>query len=423
MDDTKNSAAAKKPTRDEPWTVAHVSDLIGQWIGRLGDVWIEGQITQINRRSGARMAFLNLRDPSQEVSLQVTTFAGVLDKVDPPLQEGSQVVMHAKPSWYKGRGTLSMRAAEIHQVGLGELLARLEKLKKQLASEGLFAPEKKQPLPFLPRTIGLITGRNSDAERDVLRNATARLPSAHFEVREVAVQGVNAVTAVTEALHELDAMEDVDVIVIARGGGSVEDLLPFSDEHLCRTVYAAHTPVVSAIGHEPDTPLLDYVADLRASTPTAAGKTIVPDLVEEQQRLDITRTRLRQALKGFLDQQDSALESMRARPVLARPDSMITVREDDLRQLRARLRTHMKVQFDKADDHLEHTRARLRGLSPQSTLDRGYAIALNTHDGTVVRDSNDAADDIEVRLAHGRLTAHVTERINEEEKETHHDEQ
>ncbi|MFC4334576.1 exodeoxyribonuclease VII large subunit [Salininema proteolyticum] len=414
MDDTETSRRGAKPTREEPWTVAHVSRLIGQWIDRLGEVWVEGQITQINRRSGAKMAFLNLRDPSQEASLQITTFAGVLDRIDPALKEGSQVVMRAKPSWYAGRGTLSLRAGEIHQIGLGELLARLEQLKKQLASEGLFAPERKRPLPFLPNKIGLITGRNSDAERDVLRNATARLPSALFEIREVAVQGVHAVTAVTGALEELEANEDVDVIIIARGGGSVEDLLPFSDETLCRAVAAARTPVVSAIGHEPDNPLLDYVADFRASTPTAAGKAVVPDLAEEQQKLDVTRTRLRQAVKGLLDREENFVDSARARPVLAQPQSMITVRQDDVDQLLARLRSQTKGLLDRADDNLEHTRARLRSLSPQSTLDRGYAITLNAGDGAIVRDSAEAADRIEVRLASGSLEADVVTRIAKE---------
>lgn len=294
-------------TAETPMPVGVVSRKIGGWIDRLGALWVEGQITQLSRRPGAGVVFMTLRDPAQEVSLTVTCFRDVFDKVADVIQEGARVVVFAKPVWYAPSGQLSLRAAEIRPVGVGELLVRLERLKKALAAEGLFAPERKKPLPFLPRRIGLVTGRASAAERDVLETARHRWPAVRFEVRPVAVQGVHAVPQIVKAVQELDGLPEVDVIIVARGGGSVEDLLPFSDEQLVRAVAACRTPVVSAIGHEPDNPLLDFVADLRSRTPTHAAKDAVPDVGEERVRIEQLRLRALRVLTGVLDREERGL--------------------------------------------------------------------------------------------------------------------
>src|SRR5438128_443755 len=267
-----NSAEAPLPVR----TVART---IAEWVARLGRVWVEGQVTQLNARPGT--VFLTLRDPVADVSLTVTCSRQVYDAVVPRLSEGDRVVVLGQPGVHLLRGSLQLQALEIRPVGIGELLARIERLKGVLRAEGLFDVERKKPLPFLPRTVGLITGRASAAERDVVENARRRWPAVRIALREVAVQGPLAVTEVMDALRALERDPHVDVIVIARGGGSLEDLLPFSDEALCRAVSACFTPVVSAIGHEQDTPLLDLVADLRASTPTDAAKRVVPDVAEQ----------------------------------------------------------------------------------------------------------------------------------------------
>ncbi|WP_246497914.1 exodeoxyribonuclease VII large subunit [Natronoglycomyces albus] len=416
--DRSTAEPGKSPEAAFP--VRELSARIKGWIERLGHVWTEGQVTQINVRGG--FAYINLRDPSAEATLNVLAPRAIAQAVEPPLQAGSQVVIGGKIDWYTPRGTLSLRATEIRPVGLGELLARLERLKKQLDQEGLFSPARKKPLPFLPRGIGLITGRNSDAQRDVLKNAQARLPAAHFIVREVAVGGTQAVPQVTSALAELDTNPQVDVIIIARGGGAMEDLLPFSDETLCRAVAAAQTPVVSAIGHEPDTPLLDFVADVRCSTPTAAGKTVVPDLNEETQRLNDARLRSALALKGLLDREQQRLESVRARPCLADPHSMLTERTEAIATLRLRARTRFASRLEQAEESLVHIRARVRSLSPQSTLDRGFAIAL-TDDGQIVRDAEhvQTGQGLRLKLARGRLRADITETTPHRDSHTEED--
>ncbi|GLY25323.1 exodeoxyribonuclease 7 large subunit [Micromonospora sp. NBRC 101691] len=385
-----------------------VSQKVGAWIARLGWVWVDGQVAQISRRPGASTVFLTLRDPSADLSLTVTTNRDVLDAGAPELREGARVVLHAKPEFYAARGTLSLRADEIRQVGLGELLARLEKLKKLLAAEGLFDRARKRRLPFLPGRIGLITGRASAAERDVLTNARRRWPAVEFRTVNVAVQGAGAVPQIVDALKVLDADPSVDVIVIARGGGGIEDLLPFSDEALCRAVFACRTPVVSAIGHETDTPLLDYVADLRASTPTDAAKRVVPDLAEEVRLIRQARHRVERAVRNLVDRESHRLDLLRSRPVLARPQVMVEQRAADLAALRARTDRCLGHRLGAAENDLRHTLARLRALSPAATLDRGYAIVQRA-DGHVVRAATEVApgDPLRVRLATGELAATV----------------
>jgi exodeoxyribonuclease VII large subunit len=403
-------SSAPKSTADDPWPVRVVSQKVGAWIARLGWVWVDGQVAQISRRPGSTVVFLTLRDPSADLSLTVTAHRDVLDAGAPELAEGARVTLHAKPEFYPNRGTLSLRADEIRQVGLGELLARLEKLKRLLAAEGLFARERKRRLPFLPGKIGLITGRASAAERDVLMNTRRRWPAVEFRVLNVAVQGPTAVPAIIDALKVLDHDDTVDLIVIARGGGSVEDLLPFSDEALCRAVFAARTPVVSAIGHETDSPLLDYVADLRASTPTDAAKRIVPDLAEERQLIEVARRRLDRGVLALIDREQHRLDAWRSRPSMARPELLVDQRAADVVTLRERAVRSLDHRLRRADDELRHTLARLRALSPSATLQRGYAI-VQRDDGHVVRAAIEvAADDLlRVRLAEGELRAVVRE--------------
>ncbi|AUG79469.1 exodeoxyribonuclease VII large subunit [Kitasatospora sp. MMS16-BH015] len=393
---------ANSSSPEAPIPVAKVSALIGGWIDRLGEIWVEGQITQLNRRPGAGMVFLTLRDPDRDVSLSVTCFRAVYDRVAEGVQEGARVLVRAKPEWYAARGTLSLRAAELRLVGLGELLARLEHLKRQLAAEGLFAEARKRPLPFLPHCVGLVTGRGSAAERDVLENARRRWPAVRFEVRNVAVQGVSAVREVAAALRELDAHPEVDVIIVARGGGSVEDLLPFSDEGLVRAVAEARTPVVSAIGHEPDQPLLDYVADLRASTPTDAAKRVVPDVGEELARVRQLRDRARRQVFGRVERELAGLASVRSRPVLAAPHRLVDGPADEIDGLLERSRRCLGHRLDAAESDLGHTLARVVALSPLATLERGYAVLQNA-DGHVVTDPATVApgDRLHARVAEG----------------------
>jgi exodeoxyribonuclease VII large subunit len=393
-------------TAEQPVPVRTVAHLIGQWISRLGKVWVEGQITQLVRRPGAGTVFVTLRDPIAEVSLQVTAPRGLLDSLE--IAEGQRVVVFGKPQFYVPRGSVSLAAEQIRPVGLGELLARIEHVRRILAAEGLFATDRKQPLPFLPRTVGLVCGRASAAERDVYENARRRWPAVRFHVKEVAVQGPYAVTEVTDAIRALDRDPEVDVIIVARGGGSVEDLLPFSDESLVRAVAACRTPVVSAIGHEQDTPLLDLVADVRASTPTDAAKRVVPDVAEETTRVRQLRERARQVVQARLDAERAGLAALRSRPVLADPYSLVRMREELVAGLVQRARRCLTHALDRAEDDIRHSRARVHALSPAATLERGYAI-VQRDDGHVVRAPDDVAPDdrLGIRLAKGRIAATV----------------
>ena len=366
--------SAEPTSAENPWPVRTVARKIAEWINRLGQVWVEGQVTQINARQGTQTAFVTLRDPAADVSMTVTCQTSMLRAIDPPLRDGASVIVHAKPTFYLGRGTISLRASEIRAVGIGELLARIERLRRLLAAEGLFAPERKRRLPFLPKGIGLITGRASAAERDVLVNAHNRWPAAPFQVVNTAVQGVQAVPQIVKALRMLDADPSVEVIVIARGGGSVEDLLPFSDETLCRAVAAARTPVVSAVGHEPDTPLLDHVADVRCSTPTDAGKRVVPDVREEAERVRQMRDRARRALHGWVDTQCRLLDQLRSRPVLADPLGPVNRRAEDIALHRERGRRAMLNLVSHEQAAIAGARGKLTALGPAATLERGYAV-------------------------------------------------
>jgi exodeoxyribonuclease VII large subunit len=368
---------------EEPIPVRVISEAIGDYISKLGAVWIEGELSEVTVRPGAPMVFMRLRDTSVDMSLSIMCHRSVLEAVQ-PLPQNARVVMHSKVSWYQKNGSVSMSVKEIRQVGVGELLARLEQLKSQLALEGLFETSRKKPLPFLPKVVGLICGRNSDAEKDVVENAKRRWPSVEFAIREVAVQGAAAVVEVSAALKELDANPDVDVIIITRGGGSFEDLLPFSDEGLIRLVASSTTPIVSAIGHEKDAPLLDLVADWRASTPTDAGKKVVPDVEEELRKITQLQERGARTLTHFIEREFSHLKQLMSRPIFRDPTVMVSVRREDIDSLSAQLRT----------------------LSPQGTLDRGYAVVLKA-DQTVVRDATTvtAGEKLAIRVAKGVVAA------------------
>lgn len=399
---------AADTTAEQPWPVRLLSLKIADYVEKMAVLWVEGQVVQLTRRPGARTAYLTLRDPDVDMSLSVAIQVNALDAMPTPLAQGARVVLQAKPVFWTQRGSLMLDARQIRPVGVGELLARIEHLKRTLASEGLFDADRKKPLPFLPRTVGLVCGRASAAEKDVVENARRRWPSVRFDIREVAVQGPTAVAEVTAALQELDADPGVDAIVISRGGGSVEDLLPFSNETLLRAVSAARTPVVSAIGHDVDTPLLDHVADWRASTPTDAGKRVVPDAGEERGTVRQARVRARQALSRRLDSERRHLVAIRSRPVMADPTAMVRARREELEALTRRSRQRVLAMLHRAADHVAHLRVQIRTLSPLSTLERGYAVVQHP-DGRVVMDPAEVEVDelLRVQVARGDFAARV----------------
>jgi exodeoxyribonuclease VII large subunit len=391
---------------ESPAPVRVVSEAIKEYVERLGPIWIEGEISELNERSGG-MAFMRLRDTSVDMSLSVMCYKNVLAAVQ-PLPANARVVIHAKASWFTKNGSLTMSAKEIRQVGVGELLARLEALKGVLAAEGLFSADRKVALPLLPRKVGLICGRNTDAEKDVVENARRRWPAVEFEIREVAVQGAAAVVEVSEALRELEGIEDVDVIIITRGGGSFEDLLPFSDESLVRLAASCETPIVSAIGHEKDSPLLDLVADYRASTPTDAAKRVVPDIEQEIADINKIRDRIYRRLGSTIDYELNQIAQLRNRPVMKDPSVMVKVRVEELNALRDRSHRGFKALLDIEKKEIKGVIAHLRSLSPQSTMDRGYSV-VQSDDGKIVRDATKlkAGAVLRIRAAKGEARASV----------------
>lgn len=408
-------ATAAETSPENPWPLQLLSQKLKAHIERAPSVWVEGQVIELNRRG--TNAYLTLRDVDAEISLPASAWTNLLDRQPAPLERGSRVVALLKAEFWLKTGRLNMSVKDIRPVGLGDLLARIERLRQALALEGLFADSRKKPLPLLPHRIGLITGRDSDAKKDVLRNAALRWPAVEFEIREVAVQGNTAVAQMVAALKDLDGDPHIDVIVIARGGGALEDLLPFSSEELVRAVSRASTPVVSAIGHEADRPILDDVADVRASTPTDAAKRIVPDVVEELARVRQARERLRRYVTHLVEQESERLASLRSRPALASPEVLLTNRREDVERLRGRSGSAIDVAVARAADRLLHLKAQVRSLSPQKTLDRGYAvvqlavgIGQERHRGEIVRHPSQAPQDTElsVRVAGGRFGARST---------------
>lgn len=390
--------------------VSQVSHEIKNWIEKLGHVWVEGQITQVTIRTGYQKSFMTLRDISEDYALSITCPSNLIKTLMPDIAVGDRVVINGKPNFYPNRGSFSLEISDIRPVGLGELLARIEALRKMFAAEGLFDADRKVALPFLPRNIGLITGKASDAERDVLENTKRRWPGVTFTVINTAVQGATTVPQILKALEQLQADPTVDVIVIARGGGSAEDLLPFSDETLIRAVAACTIPVVSAIGHEPDSPLLDYVADVRASTPTDAASKLVPDFQQELNALNNARQSVRRTISQLISRESASLHQLRARPVLATPDGFLIARREDLLNNRRRIRVHITNVVLHATTQLAHTRDIVRALSPGFTLERGYAIVQGP-DRHIIRDSSqlNPEDVVQVRVASGSFSATVNQ--------------
>jgi exodeoxyribonuclease VII large subunit len=391
---------------EHPAPVRQIAQAIGGWIERLGAVWVEGQVTQISRRGGSNTVFMTLRDKLADISITLTCPRAVVDSLPTPLVDGAQIIVQAKPTFYPNRGTLSLAVREIRLVGEGELLARLERRRQLLAAEGLFSDALKRPVPFLPRSIGLVTAQNSAAEKDVLENARRRWPGVNFTVRYATMQGPRCAEEVMAACQTLDRDPAVDVIVVARGGGSLEDLLPFSDEALIRCVHALTTAVVSAIGHEQDSPLLDLVADLRASTPTDAARRIVPDVAEQLALVGRVRDRLRYAIKRHLDSEAHQIAAIRQRSALRDPRVGISERLAEVVTLRDRSRRSLGYRLDRGQADLEQQIARVRALSPLATLQRGYAVVSDA-DGSALSsiDGLTAGATIHVRVADGRITA------------------
>jgi exodeoxyribonuclease VII large subunit len=399
-------AQGKSP--DNPWPVRSVAMMVKDWIDKLGTVWVEGQIAQLNVRPNSGTAYITLRDPAADMSLQITCPRDLVYNAPVKLAEGTQVIMHGRPNFFVGRGTFSLRVNQIRAVGIGELLARIDRLRKLLDAEGLFDPRLKRPIPFLPNTIGLITGRASAAERDVMSVAEARWPAVRFALRNTIVQGPSAVAQIVDALRDLDDDPEVDVIVLARGGGSVEDLLPFSDETLCREIAKCSTPVISAIGHEPDNPLCDLVADVRAATPTDAAKRVVPDAAEQQARIDDLRSRSARALRNWVHREQHTLSQLRSRPVLAQPLAALTARGEEIHRALATARRDVTRLIEAESRSVGHLSARLATLGPAATLARGYAVVqVASGSMAVLRSTADApaGTRLRIRVADGAITA------------------
>ena len=391
------------PSAENPWPVATLSGKVKGYIDRLGSVWVEGELTQWNLARG--IVYAKLKDLEQDVTVSMTVWSSTLQRLTEQFAQGDRVVALVKPDFWMRGGTLSMIASDVRHAGLGDLLAQLERLKRTLAEEGLFDPARKRPLPFLPQCIGLVTGKDSDAEKDVLRNAQLRWPQVAFRVKHAAVQGERAAREVAAAIRELDDDPEVDVIIVARGGGDFQNLMVFSDEQLVRTAAACRTPLVSAIGHEADSPLLDLVADLRASTPTDAAKRVVPDVGEELALVAQSRTRMAARVTSLVTGEFDRIAALRSRPVLAQPGTMVDARRDDVARLAERSSQLAQLTLERAETAVHRLASELRALSPQRTLDRGYAVVQAAD--AVVRDPAQVASGaaLRIRLAGGELAA------------------
>jgi exodeoxyribonuclease VII large subunit len=368
------------------FTVSSFNRGVGDWLARLPTVWVEGEVTELRRQERWQSVFLTLKDPTDGACLGVTMARGQFDALRLDLANGERVHVFGRPELFEARGDFRLRALSIERFGLGEHLAALERLKAKLASEGLFAAERKRPLPRLPRRIGLVTGNDAAAKRDLLTAITARFPPARILVAETYVQGPRAAVAITEALRTICEAPEIDVVVVARGGGSFEDLLPFSDERLIRALADCTVPTVSAVGHEQDTPLSDLVADARASTPTAAARLVVPDLAELIARLDRSRAALSRGARSALERERRRLDGSR----------------DHLRRA-------PMLMLERRRAAVEHAAGRLRALSPRSTLERGYAIVRSGDE--IVRSSSQVSSGtkVDVELGSGSFGARVEE--------------
>ena len=401
-----SSPSSNDSSAEAPWTLERLSETLAVYIDRLGSVWVEAEITQWGVSGGH--VYGRMKDIDAEVTVDFTIWRSTRDSIPEGVGQGDRVIVKVKPNWYVRGGRLSMNVVEMRLAGLGELLAKIEALRATLSAEGLFALERKKPLPFLPTVVGLITAKDSDAEKDVLRNAQLRWPEVSFRVEHASVQGEKAVPEIIKALDTLESDPSVDVIIIARGGGDFQHLLVFSDEALVRRAAACSIPLVSAIGHEADRPLLDEVADLRASTPTDAAKRVVPDVGEERERILDARNRIRLRLDRFITGELERLELFRNRPVLANPVTLVDQQAEDIMRL-------VQRGVDRADSLLERStleiaklRASTRALSPHATLERGYAI-VHGPDGALVSDPSQVSggDDLDVRVKGGSIPTTV----------------
>lgn len=392
---------------EQPQPLREVVRLLKGWVERTNAIWVEGQVIQLKRRAGSSIHFLTLRDKLADVSVQVSLDTATLDAAG-PVTEGTLVAAYVKATVFPSNGSLTFACTDLRPSGEGRLLAHLEQRKRALQAEGLFNPDLKKRLPFLPRQIGLVTARDSAAERDVVENVRRLWPAAVVVPRYALVQGPQSAEQVTDALRWCDAQPEIDVIIVARGGGSIEDLLPFSDEGLVRAAFACRTPVVSAIGHETDTPILDLVADRRASTPTDAAKMVVPDAVEQARVIEVGVERLRAAIIQRVRTEQQGLDALRSRPVLRDPSGAVTLASERVNELRGRLGRGVRRAVEKEQDHLTSSLARVRALSPRATLQRGYAI-LTTDDGRTVASIADVEPDetIIARLIDGDIAAAV----------------
>jgi exodeoxyribonuclease VII large subunit len=380
---------SKVSSEHSPWRVSQLSKSLKDWIEKLGRVWVEGELQQIQLR-GTNL-FGSLRDLDLENSIEIHAFDATDDDIEAGLKQGDRVVALLQPAFWAKNGKLTMRVLKMHKVGLGELLERIERLRQQIIKEGLADPARKKPLPFLPNKIGLITGANSDAEKDVLQNARNRWPEVQFEVVHTLVQGDRAAAEIVMAMQQLDSMSEVDVIIIARGGGSFQDLLPFSDERLVRAAAELTKPLVSAIGHENDQPLLDLVCDLRASTPTDAAKRVVPDVVEERKNIRTALDRITFRIASYLETQQQLIKAIVSRPVLASPFGFVDAQAEQLLVLSKRLTEIVDWRLTKAKSELGQLVSSVRALSPKLTMERGYAVVTD-ETGAILRDIKQGQD-------------------------------
>jgi exodeoxyribonuclease VII large subunit len=394
-----DSVRPRESTAAAPTSVARLNDTIRGFIETWGSVWVEGEITSWNRRTGN--VFGRLKDLATDATISFRIWSSTLQRLPDDLAVGDHVIACVKADYFSKTGDFSFSVSAMRHVGLGDQLEKLERLRTKLRAEGLFDPARKKPIPFLPQVIGLITGQKSDAEKDVRHNAELRWPQVRFRMAYASVQGDRCVPETIGALKALDADPSVDVIVIARGGGDAQHLLGFSDERLLRAVAAASTPVVSAIGHENDHPLLDDVADLRASTPTDAAKRVVPDVVEQRAAVAQLRSRLTMRLSQRVSHDIAQLEQLRSRPALRAPETMIDARSQQLWLLLGRGRDVVERGLEAQSRRAAELRAALRTLSPASTLARGYAIA-HLGGGVIVRDATQAPEGTPVLVTVGR---------------------
>jgi exodeoxyribonuclease VII large subunit len=396
-------AIGKDP--DHPFTVQQLSERVANAVKGWGNAWVEGEIIKFQAKAGGH-AYPQLRDLATGSTISLVIFNGVLVSAGEEFKDGDRVLVSGNMDYYVARGTLSLKVSSIKKVGLGVLMAEIEARRAKIYAEGLADPSKKKKLPFLPGVIGLITAENSDAEKDVRQNILLRWPEAVIKMANVSVQGEECAPSVIAALKKMDADPEVEVIIITRGGGGFLDLVGFSDEALVRAVAACETPVISAIGHENDRPIIDDVADLRASTPTDAAKRVVPDVVDERRKISESLERMKSIIGSYLGHQVTLIQQIRQHPLLKDPHAYLIQRTDDLTRALGELRDDLDYKLDKQSTDLANKKNLLRSLSPQSTLDRGYAVVRDA-DGKVITDPKMAKTGtlLKLRVAKGDLDA------------------